>query len=196
MIRPALRGPVAKWAKRAWREAAWHLTGSPSKNPPLPEGVRTVLFVCLGNICRSPFAGALAAMKLSEAAGETVRVSSAGIKTSQSARSPREAVDAAARYGVSLSEHRPTLLTRELLEGSDLVVVMETSQLQLLRASYPEASDRIVLLSLFDKRAWGYSRHHIEDPFNMPPSAYDACYERIDRALDGLTASLRESKAL
>jgi protein-tyrosine-phosphatase len=64
-----------------------------------------------------------------------------------------------------------------------MVFVMEQSQLVQLRTAFPEHRERVFLLSLFDGEAGNaYERYNIADPFGQPLSAYEACYERIDRA--------------
>jgi protein-tyrosine phosphatase len=182
--------------KRFLRDATWTLRGRSIVNPPVPPNVQSVLFVCLGNICRSPFGAGLAARFLADAGLGHIRCESAGIRTSEVARSPQEAVEVSAAYGVWLAEHRPRQLTAELARSSDLIVVMECSQFEYLRAVYPDCRDRIVLLSLYDITAAGsYERYNIRDPFGHPREAYEDCYSRIRRAARSLVAALspRES---
>lgn len=191
LITAVLRHPVTMAAKGIVRDLAWGRKGRLVKNPPLPRHAGTLLFVCLGNICRSPFAGLLAAERLREV-GATGMVSlSAGIKTTQAKRSPRDACDAAATYGLSLEHHVPQPLTPDLMDTSDMVIVMEASQLTYLGHLYPRHRDKIFLMSLFDEKASGaYERYNIADPFGQPATAFEACYQRIDRAVDHLLAVL------
>lgn len=78
-------------------------------------------------------------------------------------------------------------LSRELVGRYDLIVVMEVGQFEGLRRTYPEAASRIVLLSLFDPQSrQGYERYHIADPFMQARPVFEACFRRIDRAVDGL----------
>lgn len=184
LITRVLRHPVVMAVKRHVRNLRWAVARPAPVNPPLPERVDAVLFVCLGNICRSPFAGVRAEALLRESGRGHVRSASAGIRPSQAARPPFEAVEAARAFGVSLDGHLPQGLTPELIAAHDMVVVMEQVQLEHLRATYPEHAGRFVLLSLFDHRASGaYERANITDPFGQPRAAFDACYHRIDRSL-------------
>jgi len=170
--------------KALLRNAWWSFKGIGTRNPATPRRVESVLFVCLGNICRSPFGAELAKRLLAEAGRDDVRCASAGIRPSQAARSPREACRVSAAYGLSLDEHEPQPLTRELMASHDVVFVMERAQLERLRAEYPEFRDRVFLLSLFDDEAGSaYERYNIADPFGQPLTAYEACYERIERAI-------------
>jgi protein-tyrosine phosphatase len=176
--------------KKPLRDLSWILKGANLRNPPLPEKVGSILFVCLGNICRSPFAEKLVAERVK---GIEPRIScaSAGIRTTQAGRSPAFACEVARTFGVTLDAHRPQTLTRELVDAHDLIVVMEAAHLLTLRASYPNASDRIVLLSLLDSQARpGYDRYNIADPFSRPREAFEACYQRIEHASSNLLSAI------
>lgn len=194
-IRRMVTHPAARAVKRVVRDRWWTLRGRSIANPPVPETVESILFVCLGNICRSPFAAMLATRRLAELGAGGVRCHSAGIRTTQAARPPQEALDASTAYQLSLEGHRPQPLTRALVEASDLIVVMEAGQLRDVRARYPEAAGAVVLLSLFDQMVTsGFDRYHIADPFGQPRAAFDACYRRIDRALAELLGHLRATR--
>jgi protein-tyrosine phosphatase len=190
-----LTHPAVMALKRPLKDAWWSVKGRHVINPPLPAGVRSILFVCLGNICRSPFAAVLAERRLREQRMGGIRCASAGISTRQSNRAPAFACEVAeADYGVSLREHRPQTMTRELADTFDLIVVMEAGQLDQLRATYPHARSRIVLLSLFDAEGVSaHQRYHIDDPFSQPRAAFGASYQRIDRALTRLIEDLRDT---
>lgn len=189
-----LRHPAAMAAKRAVRNAVWRAKGRKlARVAPLPADVRSVLFVCLGNICRSPFAEHRAAQLVTAAGGLAgLRSASAGISTRQAARVPTHGVEVAREhYGLSLESHRPLQLTAALMEAHDLVVVMEASQAVALRNAYPERADRVVLLPEFDPEpVTAYERFHIEDPFLRPRAAFEACYRRIDRAVIRLVEAI------
>lgn len=185
----ALRHPAAMAVKRLLRDLGWWIGGEASVKPPIRPGVRSVVFVCLGNICRSPFAARLAAQRATGPPG--LRVDSAGLRPTQAARPPADAVLAAVPYGVPLEDHVPAVLTPDLVEAADLIVVMEPTQRDAVTTRFPGASGRVVLLSLFDEEARGYDRMHIEDPFMQGPAAFARCYQRIDRAVSALLAEVR-----
>lgn len=186
-ITALLTNRVALMIKRPLREVWWTVKGTPVVNPAMPGNVQSILFVCLGNICRSPFAARLAAVRLARVGESSVRVASAGLRTFPDARSPREACEASARYGLPLEDHRPLSLTRELVDDHDLIVVMDADQFARVRALYPGAEGKVVLLSLFDPLVTaGYARLNIADPYSQPREVFVACYERIDRAVAAL----------
>jgi protein-tyrosine-phosphatase len=191
LVGAALKHPAIATLKPSIRNAVWSIRGAGTANPELPSRVDSLLFICLGNICRSPFAAHLAARLLAEAGHDGIRCSSAGLRPSQAARSTPEACVAASHYGLSLEQHAPQPVTRDLLASHDVVCVMEWRQLVQLQAAYPAFRHRMFLLSLLDTDAGGaYERYNIADPFGGTLSSYEACYSRIDRALRRMLARL------
>jgi protein-tyrosine phosphatase len=184
LLTSVLTHPIVLKLKAPLRRLFWAVRGLGTKNPPPPARVESILFVCLGNICRSPFAAELAAQLLRDRGRADVRFTSAGIRPSQAGRPPAYACEVSARYGLSLREHLPQAVTTELMKSHDLVVVMEWKHLQQLRTAFPAYRDRIVLLSLLDAGARNaYERYNIADPFGKTVAAYEECYDRIQRAL-------------
>lgn len=191
LITAVLRHPVAMAIKRRVRDLHWTWRRDVVENPQLPQQVRSILFVCLGNICRSPFASELAAHRLAAMGNTTIASRSAGIRTTQAGRSPAEACEAAAAYGIQLGAHVPHQLTQQLMDDADLIVVMEARQFSELRSTYPMHRDRIFLLALLDPDAAGaHARYNIVDPFGRPIEAFHSCYRRISRAVDRLVSAL------
>lgn len=197
VLTSVLTHPVMKALKRQLKDAWWSVKGRGVINPPLPPEVRSILFVCLGNICRSPFAAVLTEQRLREQGVTGIRCASAGIKIRQGSRVPEAGCDVAEKaYGLSLGEHRPQPLTRELAAGFDLIVVMEAPQLEQLRAEYPQARPRIMLLSLFDvDDVRPHQRYHIDDPYSQSRAVFEASYRRIDRAVMRLLETLRPASS-
>lgn len=177
-------------AKRTLRNVWWTARGLSLVNPPLTEPVRSLLFVCKGNICRSPFAEHRVGQLLWAAGRADVKVSSAGIRADSHARSPREACIAARRYGIELSNHVPVRLEPELVRSHDLIVVMEAAHLAAVRDLHPAARERVCLLPIVGGASGhGARRYNIDDPFGLPLDAYVACYARIDRDVQSLMAA-------
>lgn len=195
-IRAALTHPVSLWAKRRLRSAAWLARGAGVKNPPLPGIVSSALFVCLGNICRSPFAALLAERLLAEEGLAGITCGSAGIRPSQAERPPAPACSLARIYGLSLDCHVPRPLTRELVASHDLVIVMEAGQLRYLQEAFPDFRDRLFLLPLYDDGARdAYERFNIADPYGQPDAVFEVCYGRVTRALGRWVAAIKATGA-
>ena len=83
-----------------------------------------VLFVCTGNICRSPLAEVLLRRIVSEEGLDGVGVASAGTGAWDGAPASEGAYLVGLEHGLDLSAHRATLLTREVVKRSDLILTM------------------------------------------------------------------------
>ena len=86
--------------------------------------IRRVLLVCTGNICRSPLAAVMLERALTQRNVRDVDVKSAGTGAWDGAPASEGAYLVALENGLDLSEHRAQLLTRDLVEGSDLILTM------------------------------------------------------------------------
>ena len=177
---PTIRGVV--------RNLRWWATRLVIDLPPVPPHPRSFLFVCLGNICRSPFAAAITSAKLAASGTASVMIGSAGLRPSPEGV-PAAAHDAARAFGVSLAGHAPSQLTAEMIAAYDVVVVMEARQLQQVRSQFAGYRDRVVLLPWLDDAAGNaYERLNISDPYGRGSGEFMACYARIDRSVETLLA--------
>jgi protein-tyrosine phosphatase len=184
-----LKHPYALSAKKFIKDAWWEFRGPAIRNPLCVARPRSLLFVCKGNICRSPFAALAAERWLREAGVQGVSTDSAGIAASCHGRSPLPAIEAARRYGIDLGAHCAMSLTDPMVRSNDAIVVMEPPHLQLLRRTYQERRDRLYLLPLWvpePRRGRGQRRYSIIDPFGKPRRDFDACYSHISEALEGM----------
>jgi protein-tyrosine phosphatase len=146
---------------------------------------RSVLFVCLGNICRSPFAEVALSHRLTQ---PHVKVTSCGF-IGPNRSSPERAQAAATVCGLDLSNHRSKTITEPMIERADLVVVMESSHRRRLRFQHRVPADRIVLLGDLDSEP--ISRRAIDDPYGRTEEVFVECYRRIDRCVGALADALQ-----
>jgi low molecular weight protein-tyrosine phosphatase len=196
IVRSVLTHPLALAMKRRLRDARWRRRGDVFRNPAVPGEVRQIVFVCLGNICRSPFAAVLMQHRLAEL-GIDVTIASAGLNTRQGNRPPDAAVRAAHRYGCDLDGRTPVSLSDDTIAASDMIVAMEMAHIEQLQARWPEWRDRYFLLPLFEPPAavaGAFERFNLADPFGKDDAEFARCYERIDRAVAALLPQLRPAR--
>jgi protein-tyrosine-phosphatase len=155
------------------------------------EAVREVVFICLGNICRSPYAELRLRRHLEEAGlDERIAVRSAGF-IGPGRPSPDTARLVAEERGLSLDEHRARVLGREHLRGGDLILVMTNRQQRDLRWRY----GRPDTLHLGDLDPGPIPRRDILDPIEKPAEVFREVYARIDRAVGALAEELIAAEA-
>jgi protein-tyrosine-phosphatase len=112
----------------------------------MPESARKLLFVCSGNVCRSPMAAALAEW-IAMQQGAEVEVRSAGTLGLVDRPADPKVVAVCRELGLDLSGHRSAALTPELLAWADRVYVMEDAHAVAARALWPDlAEDAVVPL--------------------------------------------------
>ena len=139
--------------------------------------MKTILFVCTGNTCRSPLAECMFEALIHERGLENKwQVLSAGTYAMSGAPASQGSLRAAARRGLSLESHRSQAVTRVLLEHADLIIGMGESHIMQLKMMYPDCQTP---MRAFD-----------DPPISDPYGGTDADYERaacdIQRQLPAL----------
>lgn len=180
-------GPYARFVRHlpARLLHPWRRSRAVARLQSMPRPGR-VLFVCYGNICRSPY-GAEVLRKAADAEHVSgLSVASAGF-FGPDRPSPPAALAVARRRGHDLGEHRSRLLTPENLAETDLVVVMDRGQRTAIRRQYQVGGD-VVLLGDFDPQP--IETRAVRDPYGQDEAVFDRVYERVDRCVDLLLRSL------
>ena len=140
------------------------------------SSVRRLVFVCQGNICRSPYAHWLALR-------ETDAVASLGLNTETGMLAYDVAVEVARSSGVDLTQHRTTDWTDFELRDGDLLLAMEMRHIRIIEERPVDCNTQVGLLGL-----WCRPRLPLlYDPHTMSPAYFATCYERIGRAVARLT---------
>jgi len=159
----------------------------------LPVPVR-VLFVCLGNICRSPTAEGVMRTLVAEAGlAERIVVASAGTGAWHVGSPPdaRAAATARAR-GVTL-DGSARLVTREDFEQFDMLLAMDAQNARALMsaASGDRQRSKIHLLREFDPAAAPDGGLDVPDPYYGGDGGFDAVFDLVQAACVGLLARIR-----
>ena len=138
----------------------------------------TLMFVCKGNICRSPFAERYLLGKTNQ----FKRLDSCGYFPKSGRPSPENAAIAASQFGVELSPHRSAEISAAALESSDVIFVFDYENYHTVRSQFPRAKSKVFLLSWINEESPG----EIEDPYGGSVEDFKLTYDRIGNALDSL----------
>ncbi|MEQ1795838.1 MAG: hypothetical protein ABL970_16775 [Nitrospira sp.] len=161
----------------------------------MPSKPRSVLFVCKGNICRSPFAEHLASKLQRDGMNAGIRFGSAGLHVPKPTPSPENAIQVARQFGVDLESHLSQSISLELVKAYDMIIAMEGWQYAELNASFNRDKGKLFLLPLLDANGQGkergYAAFNIQDPYGGPASDFENCFERIGRCLESLLQTIR-----
>ena len=150
--------------------------------------VRSVLFVCHGNIMRSALAEAMLSARLSENELPAMTVRSAGLHAMPGNPADPRMIEAAREFGLSLDAHRATPISQTLVLTSDVVFVMDYSNEAELLSRFPAAAHKVRLLGeLSPSTTHG---DEIRDPFAGTEADALQCAARVSDAVDLLLASL------
>ena len=144
---------------------------------------RTILVVCYGNVCRSPYLEAVLQRALRD-----VRVTSAGFMRA-GRRVPESLLSASAERGIDLSGFRSRPLEPKKVGDIDLVVAMDPFQAYHLMRYLRVPPERIIVAGDLDPVP-GATRA-IQDPFQQPVDVVLATLDRLDRCAATLIATVR-----
>lgn len=126
----------------------------------------TILFVCTGNICRSPMAEVFL-RKYAEEKGFDIDVESAGIHGGVGAASENSR-KAVAEEGLSLEGFQSTLLDKDIIERVDLIVPMTKDHGRFIEMTFPESKGKLL-----------YFSKDVSDPYGWDETTYIKCFKEI-----------------
>lgn len=168
----------------AWFRIKWYGLRRSKRSLQSLKKIENVLFVCTGNICRSPLAEVYFRSKLLPDSGITV--SSAGLDTTGGKLAHPHARMVAQHHGLTLHNHQTTQIVREMVDKADLILVMELSHLSNLLKLCPRVRHKAFVLSEFN----GTKNKDIADPFSGPVEEFHVCFQIIRDSCDGLLSEV------
>jgi protein-tyrosine phosphatase len=150
-----------------------------------------ILFICLGNICRSPSAEAvLRAIAAKEAPDLHLEIDSAGTAGYHIGAAPdARSQEAARRRGYDMSPLRARIVETADFERFDLVLAMDENNLSVLQQRVPAAYRERVQLFLDFAPDCGMSE--VPDPYYGGPAGFEHVLDLVEEASRGLIAHLR-----
>ena len=151
-----------------------------------------VLFICMGNICRSPTAEGVFRRALHALGNTSVEIDSAGTHAYHAGEPPdRRAIAAAQRRGIDLSALRARTVVDEDFASFDLILAMDRDNLDVLQRRAPaRCHDRIKLVMEFAPDA--YTRE-VPDPYYGGTQGFEAVLDLLEQAAQGLLRELQQA---
>lgn len=141
-----------------------------------------LLFLCHGNICRSPLAERIAQNYLPQ-----VAVVSAGLSATTGRSCPEHIVKIAQEFGLDLSGHTSRNVTKSKIDAADLILIMDEENYSQIETEFPSALSRTTMLGLFSGRqSW------IKDPYVCTVSETRSVAQQIFAGVKGLSTWLNE----
>ena len=150
-----------------------------------PRPVKSVLFVCTGNLCRSPMAEGILKDRIERKGTGGIRVSSAGTWGLEGEPAAKHAIDVCAERGIDLGGHVARRVTLEMIQESDLILAMEVEHLQGVLDLAPDVLGKTRMLSQYGTEE-NWIDKEIRDPYGRPRKVYVSCFEEIEGYVDAL----------
>ncbi len=142
--------------------------------------MKTILFVCTANICRSPMAAAIMRARIAQLALDAeVQVLSAGVWAEAGSRASTGATTVLRQRGIDLAAHRSQLLDQALLKQADIILVMEEAHRRSIFYRDPQVLAKVFLLS---EMAGGHA--DVDDPYGGSFEEYAETADELTMLID------------
>ncbi|MFO1502065.1 MAG: ribose 5-phosphate isomerase B [Verrucomicrobiota bacterium] len=142
--------------------------------------MKTILFVCTGNVCRSPMAEGL--FRHAVKGDSRYRVLSAGVGAVDGQPPSPHAVRALKELGVDISRQRSQMLSAELVEQADYIFGMTHGHVDAVTLLFPQAAEKTFLLREFDETLDIFEKD-ISDPIGGSYEVYLNCRDQIEQGI-------------
>ena len=141
--------------------------------------MKNVLFVCTGNVCRSPMAEGLFRKLVAER--KDIAIQSAGLSAGRGLPASQHAILALSEEGVDLMNFRSKPVSEELVRQATHIFVMTRDHKRLLELFFPEAGEKTYLLREFEPGS-----PDVPDPIGLGREIYERCRDVLKKALPSL----------
>ena len=148
-----------------------------------------VLFVCMGNICRSPTAHAVFRQQVFEAGlSDQIEIDSAGTHGYHIGNPPDARATATARQrGIEMSDLNARQVTAADFTNFHYIAAMDNDNLRLLKASCPQGEQQRLSLMLDWTTGWG---DEVPDPYYGGDSGFEHVFDMLTDACGSLLAAI------
>ena len=172
-----------------------------------------VVFVCTGNLCRSPMAEGLLRHSLAERGCNGVEVTSVGTWAYADNPAMPEAVETLRELGIDLSQHRSRAVDEAELNEADVIVVMTSVHIRELKSTVPDVMHKVLMMKelseitpaqvsddgtprerlqalLTGTKPASRRSLDVDDPIGLPRGAYERCGRELQAGVDVLVETL------
>lgn len=155
--------------------------------------MKTVLFVCTGNTCRSPMAVGLVRNAINARKHKDIKILSAGVIASNGLPASPNAIKVMAEKNIDISEHQTRQLTRDLINKSDLIFVMTQWHKLEVIGLLESPGKEVYLIKEFASRNQGINHDlEIPDPIGKSIEFYRHSRDEIEKCVDGIIKKILE----
>jgi RpiB/LacA/LacB family sugar-phosphate isomerase len=155
--------------------------------------MKTILFICTGNVCRSPMAEALF-RHATDGRGD-FHALSAGIGAMDGQPPTPHSVQAMRELGIDISGQRSQMLTAELVRQADFIFGMTHGHVDTVALLYPSAAEKTFLLREFEESLDPFEKD-ISDPIGSPYEVYVHCRSQIEQGIAALLKFMEQNEIL
>jgi glycine hydroxymethyltransferase len=153
--------------------------------------VKSVLFVCTGNICRSPIAEGLFRRLIGNR--KDVEIASAGVHAVRGQPPSLYAVQVCEEQGVNISDLRSQPLTAALVDRATHIFAMTGAHLETIHMLFPQGAEKSFLLREFEEPGATVWRD-VPDPIGLGRDVYEECARTIKNALPSVLAFVEQTE--
>ena len=150
-----------------------------------------VIFVCTGNICRSPMAEGILRYKWQQLGLGEIDVSSMGTHGLDTHLASPHGISVCAENGIDISGHTSQQLITSEMESADIIFCLEKIHKEHIRIFFPAFADKTFLLGAWPDRP-EKRKSNIPDPYGGPMRAYKKIFNRISKEIDYIIPFLQE----
>lgn len=152
----------------------------------IPSVVKNVLYICKGNVCRSPIAEFISKQIAHTHGLHDVQFYSRGLEVTKKNPPSEGAAAVCAANGLDILSHVSMPVNDDIVNDADIIVVMEYGQMENLIQRYPFIEQKVFLLPVFfDEEYKGSSSWIISDPYGCSINTYKTCYLQIQQCIKG-----------